>query len=268
MLFFILAGQFGVFATKAWPQKKLAPAVAASLRDTLHKTATIRIFTPRLDRAAGPPNYFLSHRQLSRPRVGLALSGGGARALFQIGVLQALEANNIPIDFIAGTSMGSVVGGLYAAGYNAAQLHDIALEIPWDDITVDTPPRTSLFLAQRQERERAFLQVRFRGRKPYIRPAITAGQKLLTVLTDLTMRANYRAGAGFDLLRIPFRAVATDLYSGESVIIADGDLAEAMRASVAVPFLFAPAPRGDMLLIDGGLLNNIPVDVCAATSTS
>jgi len=220
-----------------------------------------RIFAPNLAQESGPPHYFLAHRELARPRVGLALSGGGARSLFQIGVLQALEEQGVAIDFIAGTSMGSIIGGLYAAGYNAKQLREIVLNIAWDDITVDTPPRTNLFLAQRQERERAFLQVRFRGLKPYIPPAITAGQKMLKVLTDLTMRANYRASAGFDRLRIPFRAIATDLYSGQEIIIGDGDLAEAMRASTAVPLIFAPAPRGDMLLVDGGLLNNIPADV-------
>jgi len=220
-----------------------------------------KIFVPSLARECGPPNYFLAHRELARPRVGLALSGGGARALFQIGVLQALEEQGVAIDFIAGASMGSVLGGLYAAGYNAKQLREIVNTILWDDIAVDTPPRTNLFLTQRQERERAFLQVRFRGWRPYIPPAITAGQKLLAVLTDLTMRANYRASAGFDHLRIPFRAIATDLYGGKEVILADGDLAEAMRASIAVPFLFAPVPRGDMLLADGGLMNNLPVDV-------
>ncbi|MDZ7291408.1 MAG: patatin-like phospholipase family protein [candidate division KSB1 bacterium] len=232
----------------AWRSNTLAPQ-------------NTKVFIPRLDRAVGPPNYFLPHREPVRPRVGLALSGGGARALFQIGVLQALEEYEVPIDFIAGTSMGSVVGGLYAAGYSVKQLRETARTIQWQDITVDTPPRTSLFLAQRQERERAFLQIRFQGLKPYIPPAITAGQKLLTVLTDLTMRANYQASMGFDHLRIPFRTVATDLYSGKEIIIADGDLAEAMRASLAVPFLFAPLPRGGMLLADGGLLNNIPVDV-------
>ncbi len=264
VIFLTFAGPNLGFTLPRWPQENFAAASVAS-RDTLHGHAPwqepAQIFTPRLDRVAGPPNYFLPHRELSRPRVGLALSGGGARALFQIGVLQALEENGIAIDFVAGTSMGSVVGGLYAAGYNVTQLYDIALTIPWDDITVDTPPRTSLFLAQRQERERAFLQVRFRGLKPYIPPAITAGQKLLTVLTDLTMRANYRASAGFDHLRIPFRAMATDLYSGKEIAISDGDLAEAMRASLAVPFLFSPLSRGDMLLADGGLVNNIPVNV-------
>lgn len=262
-LFLLGASPIWGFTLPRFPQENLVSTAVAS-RDTSHDQAAqppAQIFTPRLDRIAGPPNYFLQHCELSRPRVGLALSGGGARALFQIGVLQALEENGIAIDFIAGTSMGSVVGGLYAAGYSVTQLYDIALTVPWNDITVDTPPRTSLFLAQRQERERAFLQVRFRGVKPYIPPAITAGQKLMTVLTDLTMRANYRASAGFDHLRIPFRAIATDLYSGKEIVINDGDLAEAMRASLAVPFLFSPLSRGDLLLADGGLVNNIPVDV-------
>ncbi len=263
-IFLLGAGPIWGLAPPRCPQENFALASVAS-RDTSHGEAPrqqpAQVFTPRLARVVGPPNYFLAHHELSRPRLGLALSGGGARALFQIGVLQALEEHGIAVDFIAGTSMGSVVGGLYAAGYNVTQLYDIALTIPWDDITVDTPLRTNLFLAQRQERERAFLQLRFRGLQPYIPPAITAGQKLLTVLTDLTMRANYRASAGFDYLRIPFRAVATDLYSGREIIISDGDLAEAMRASIAVPFLFAPAPRGDMLLADGGLVNNIPVNI-------
>ena len=239
-------------------QNSSAPAVTRS--DELPPPPA-RVFSPNLARVNGPPNYFLAHRELARPRVGLALSGGGSRGLFQIGVLLALEEHGVPIDFIAGTSMGSIVGGLYAAGYSAKQLREIVENIAWQDITVDTPPRTNLFVAQRQERERAFLQLRFRGWQPYIPPAITAGQKMLAVLTDLTMRANYRAGAGFDHLRIPFRALAVDLYGGREVVIADGDLAEALRASTAVPLIFAPAAQGEMLLVDGGLLNNIPVSV-------
>ena len=240
------------------PTSSPAPVITRS--DDLPRQSA-HVFLPKLGRANGPPQYFLAHGELARPRVGLALSGGGSRGLFQIGVLLALEEHGVPIDFIAGTSMGSIVGGLYAAGYSAEQLREIVKNIAWEDITVDTPPRTNLFVAQRQERERAFLQLRFRGRRPYIPPAITAGQKMLAVLTDLTMRANYRAGAGFDHLRVPFRALAVDLYSGREVAIADGDLAEALRASTAVPLIFAPAAQGDMLLVDGGLLNNIPVSV-------
>jgi len=215
----------------------------------------------------GSPHYFIEHRELRRPRIGLALSGGGARALAQVGVLLALEENNIPIDFIAGTSMGSVIGGLYAAGYSARQLMDITKNIPWGELMVDTPPRTALFIAQKAERDRSYLQIRFNGLKPYIPPALTPGQKLITILTDLTMRANYRASANFDNLRIPFRAVTTDLFSGKEVVIADGELAEAMRASVAFPLLLAPMPRDSMLLVDGGLLNNIPVSVARSQNT-
>lgn len=226
--------------------------------DVLHEK---REFHPPYAAAVGPPHFFLEHRELRRPRVGLALSGGGARCLAQAGVLLALEENAIPIDFIVGTSMGSVIGGLYAAGYSARQIIDIARQIRWGDLMVDTPPRTTLFIAQKAERDRSYLQVRFNGLQPYIPPALTAGQKLITLLTDLTMRANYRASANFDNLRIPFRAVATDLYSGRQFIIADGELAEAMRASVAVPLLLTPVPRDSMLLLDGGLVNNIPVDI-------
>ncbi len=222
---------------------------------------TRREFQPAFAGTLGPPHYFLEHRQLRRPRVGLALSGGGARALAQVGVLLALEEHGIPIDLIAGTSMGGVIGGLYAAGYSARQLMDITRNIPWGELMVDTPPRSTLFIAQKAERDRSYLQIRFNGFKPYIPPALTPGQKLITLLTDLTMRATYRASANFDNLRIPFRAVATDLYSGKEVIIADGDLAEALRASVAMPLLLAPVSRDSMLLVDGGLVDNIPVSV-------
>jgi NTE family protein len=218
-------------------------------------------FRPIYAGTVGPPHFFLEHRELRRPRVGLALSGGGARALAQLGVLRALEDNGIPIDFIAGTSMGSVIGGLYAAGYTARQLEEIIKNIPWGELMVDTPPRNTLFIAQKAERDRSYLQIRFNGWKPYIPPALTPGQKLITILTDLTMRANYRASSNFDNLRVPFRAIATDLYSGREIVIADGELAEAMRASVAVPLLLAPVSRDSLLLVDGGLVNNIPVSV-------
>jgi NTE family protein len=220
-----------------------------------------KTFHPSFAEKVGPPHFFIEHRELRRPRIGLALSGGGARALAQVGVLLALEDNNIPIDFIAGTSMGSVLGGLYAAGYSARQLMEITKNIPWGELMVDTPPRTALFIAQKAERDRSYLQIRFNGFKPYIPPALTSGQKLIAILTDLTMRANYRASANFDNLRIPFRAVTTDLFSGKEVVIADGELAEAMRASAAFPLLLAPMPRDSMLLVDGGLLNNIPVSI-------
>ncbi|MGB2768409.1 MAG: patatin-like phospholipase family protein, partial [Candidatus Zixiibacteriota bacterium] len=124
-----------------------------------------------------------------RPRVGLALSGGGARGLAQIGILKVLEREDIPIDFIAGTSMGGILGGLYAAGYSAEELERITKDIDWNDLLIDTPPRLSLFLSQREEKEGSLFQFRLDGLKPYIPTALTSGQKLTNLFTNLCMRA-------------------------------------------------------------------------------
>jgi len=194
-------------------------------------------------------------------KVGLALSGGGARGFSQIGILKVLEKENIPIDFIAGTSMGGIVGGLYACGYSAQELEELALRIDWMDLLSDTPPRLSLLLSQREERERSFVKVRFDGLKPYIPQALTSGQKVSNLLTDLTMSANFLARSDFDRLKIPFRSVTTDLVSGKEVVLKSGDLAEALRATMAVPLAFTPVEKGEMLLMDGGLVDPIPVDV-------
>ncbi len=218
-------------------------------------------FQPKLGKVHGNPHYFMPYRELARPRVGLALSGGGARSLAQIGVLQALEENNVQIDFIAGTSMGSFVGGMYASGYSAPQLREIVKQIAWEDIMKDTPPRSNLLLSQKQDHELALLQVRFNGLKPAIPRALTAGQKLHSVLTELTWKANYWASGSFDYLRMPFRALATDVYSGEEVVLEHGSLSEAMRASGAMPLLITPVEKDGMLLVDGGVTNNIPVDI-------
>ncbi len=202
-----------------------------------------------------------------RPRVGLALSGGGARGLAQIGILKVLERERIPIDFIAGTSVGGILGGLYAAGYSPEELERIALDIDWNDLLSDTPPRLSLFLSQREEKEGSLFQFRLDGFKPYIPTALTSGQKLTNLFTSLSMRANLTSrwlqepDASFDNLKIPFRAVTTDLVTGERVILDSGDLAQALKATMAIPLAFSPVEMGESLLVDGGLVDPIPVDV-------
>ncbi|MBC8183986.1 patatin-like phospholipase family protein [candidate division KSB1 bacterium] len=207
------------------------------------------------------PQYcFIPYKQLQRPKIGLALSGGGARGFAQIGVLQILEANKIPIDFIVGTSIGSIIGGLYAAGYSPDQIIEITKQIDWANIMVDKPPRTNMFVAQKQESGKAILQLRFNGTKLSIPQAITPGQKLTSILTSLTLRADFQTSSNFDQLKIPFRALACDLVTGNKVLLKDGNLAEAMRSSTAVPLLFDPVSRDNMMLVDGGLINNIPVD--------
>jgi NTE family protein len=202
-----------------------------------------------------------------RPKVGLALAGGGARGLAQIGILKVFEREGIPIDFIAGTSMGGILGGLYAAGYSARELEEIAKNIDWNDLLTDTPPRLSLFLSQREEKEGSLFQFRLDGLKPSIPTALTSGQKLTSLFTNLCMRADLTSRwfknpySSFDNLRIPFRAVTTDLVTGERVILDSGDLAEALRATMAIPLAISPVESEERLLVDGGLVDPIPVEV-------
>lgn len=196
-----------------------------------------------------------------RPKIGLALSGGGARGFAHIGVLKVLEELNIPIDFIAGTSMGSVIGGFYALGYSPEELVDIATTLDWQSAFNDNPPRKSLFFEQKKEASKFLLEFGFEGFKLEIPAGLAAGQKLSNLFSLLAIPAT--GITHFDQLKIPFRAVATDIVTGAEVIL-DGSqlsLAESIRASMAVPFVFTPLDFGDKLLVDGGLVKNLPVDV-------
>jgi NTE family protein len=239
---------------------------ASALTDSLEESQKIVI---RLDFLHHPSEGipFPLRTITQRPKIGLALSGGGARGLAQIGVLKVLERENIPIDFIAGTSMGGILGGLYAAGYSADELERIAKDIDWNDLLTDTPPRLSLLLSQREEKAGSLFQFRLDGLKPYIPTAITSGQKLTNLFTNLCVRANLTSQwfknphSSFDNLTIPFRAVTTDLVTGERVILDSGDLAQALKATMAIPLAFSPVELEDRLLVDGGLVDPIPVDV-------
>jgi NTE family protein len=204
-----------------------------------------------------------TQRRLDRPKVGLVLSGGGARALAQIGVLRVLENHHIPVDLIVGNSLGSVVGGLYASGYTVAQIESVALHVNWDDLLSfsEDIKRSDLFLEQKQSSDFGYLVIRLDGLQPIIPSSISNGQRVTNFFMNLTLQALYHPDPGFDQLKIPFRSVATDLRKGKRVILGDGSLAEAMRASITVPFLYPPLEKDSMALVDGGLLSNIPVDV-------
>ncbi len=194
-------------------------------------------------------------------KVGLVLSGGGARGFAHIGVLKALEENNIPIHLLVSTSMGSIIGGFYAAGYNAEQLAQIIKGIEWQNFFSDDNYRTNLFWAQKTNPRRHILEVRFDKGLPYIPSSINTGQKIFDIIYSRLLKANFQAANNFNNLRIPFRAVATDLVSGRKVVLSHGDLAEAISASSATPILFAPVPWEGMELVDGGVRDNLPVDV-------
>ncbi len=210
-----------------------------------------------------PAGKFFPYMEAGGPKVALVLSGGGARGVAQIGVLQALEQAHIPIDLIVGTSMGSIIGGLYASGYNADELDSVALSQNWNQLLAlsDAVSRSDLFLQQKQVAEQSFLVIRLNGLTPVLPSSLSSGQRLTTLLTKLVLNAPFRVIHSFDDLKIPFRAVATDMISGKRVVISQGDLAQALRASSTVPVVFSPIRTDSLRLVDGGLVSNIPVDV-------
>jgi NTE family protein len=197
------------------------------------------------------------------PKVALVLSGGGARGLATIGVLKVLEENHIPIDLIVGTSMGSVIGGFYAAGYSPEQLRRIADTTNWADVINydDQSARREMFLDQKLATDRSVIVLRFNGLEPIIPSAYSAGQNLNSYLNYYALQALYHPNPSFEDFRIPFRAVTTDIISGKQFVFKSGDLAQALRASVAVPLLFSSVHQDSMQLLDGGILSNLPVDV-------
>jgi NTE family protein len=202
------------------------------------------------------------------PRIGLVLSGGGARGTAQIGVLKAFEAFGVPIDFISATSMGAVIGGLYASGYTSTEIESLALTTKWDEVLSlnDESNRTDLAIDQKLAADWSFLVVRFQGLQPVIPHAVSSGQRLTNFLSEETLQALYHPNPSFDDLKIPFRAVTTDLITGQRIILSKGSLAKAIRASSTVPLLFNPIEQDSLRLIDGGLLLNIPVDVAREES--
>lgn len=194
-----------------------------------------------------------------RPRIGLVLSGGSAHGFAHVGVLLVLEELRVPVDVVAGTSMGSVVGGLYASGMSPAEMQDLLLTTDWEDLLDDRPSRDRLSYRRKQDDVLNYVDLEMGlTRKGISFPSgLIAGQKLGFLLKALTLGTV--GTESFDELPIPFRCVATDIATGEKVVLSGGSLAEAIRASVSIPGVFSPVPRGDRLLVDGGLVENLPV---------
>ena len=192
------------------------------------------------------------------------LSGGGARGTAHIGVLKVLEQMRVPIDAIAGTSMGAVVGGLYASGLSARDIERIMTSINWQDAFRDKPPREDLTLRRKQEDENFLVNfpLGLRGGRIILPRGLIQGQRLTETLRRLTLPV--ARISNFDDLPTPFRAVATDLETGEAVVMGSGDLTSAMRASLSAPGVFAPVEREGRLLVDGGIADNVPVDIARA----
>ena len=194
-------------------------------------------------------------------KIGLALSGGGALGIAHIGVLKAFEEEGIPIDIIAGTSMGSIVGGLYASGYSSTDQRRIVQEIDWVNIFNAKPQFDMELIGSRYGVFEPLLRLRFELWEIYIPPGFNNGQSISNELFNYTSAANFSAGANFDNLSVPYRAIAVDTSTGKAVSLGKGELSQAIRASMAIPMIFHPTRFGNSLLIDGGVLNNLPTDI-------
>ncbi len=196
-----------------------------------------------------------------RPRIGLVLGGGGARGIAHIGVLKVLKELRIPVDCISGTSMGAIVGGLYASGMSIEEIEHLTKHMDWRDALNDRPSRNFRSFRRKEEDNLNLMafEMGFNGGQVAFPRGIIAGQKLSFVLKTRTLAV---AGIdNFDELPVPFRAVASDIVSGEKVVLKRGNLPEAMRASMSVPTIFSPVEIEGRTLVDGALVDNVPIDI-------
>jgi len=201
-----------------------------------------------------------------RPKVGLVLSGGGARGVAHVGVLKVLEELHVPVDFIAGTSMGSLVGGIYASGVSPEDMEKLIGAVDWESIFTDYPARQDMPWRRKQDDFSSLfgLELGLRNGKVLLPMGTTAGYKFEFLLTEFVGLEAGRAEKVFDSLPIPYRAVAMDLESGEMKVFDRGTLVKAMRASMSIPAAFAPVEIDGRLYVDGGMVRNLPVDVARA----
>ncbi len=196
-----------------------------------------------------------------RPKIALVLGGGGARGAAHVGVIRALEEMRIPVDYIVGTSMGALVGGLYATGMSSDELTSLMTEIDWADMFVDKARRQDRPYRRKRDDNLGLYaaKIGLSEGSSRLRPGALAGQKIEFLLNSLVGVRNQTRD--FDDLSIPFRAVAADILTAEVAVLDSGNLATAMRASMALPAVFDPVEYEDKLLVDGGVLMNVPVSV-------
>ncbi|MBN1534412.1 MAG: patatin-like phospholipase family protein, partial [Spirochaetes bacterium] len=213
---------------------------------------TIALVLPLL-----PPAILAQQKAGTRPKVGLVLSGGGAKGIAHVGVLKVLEEAGVKVDYIAGTSMGSIVGGFYAIGYDAKSLEKFALEEPWDELLSDEMSLRNIPIEEKNDESKYILSFALKGFGFELPKGVIKGQKLMTRLSILTLP--YHQVQDFNKLPIPFRCVATDIETGEAVVFDRGFLPKALRASMSIPSALTPVEIDGRLLVDGGVVRNFPV---------
>ena len=200
---------------------------------------------------------FSQESERKNPRVGLVLSGGGAKGFAHIGVLKTLDSLGVRVDYVAGTSMGAVIGGLYAAGYSGKQLDSIISAANFDLLITDAVPRKSKTFYERKNAEKYALSLPFSNFKIHLPSSISRGQNVFNLLSKLTL--NVSGVKDFSKLPVPFYCIATDMQTGQEVVLDHGNLAQAIAASSALPTLYQPVTLDNKLLMDGGIVNNYPI---------
>lgn len=198
--------------------------------------------------------------QPQRKKVGLVLSGGGAKGMAHIGALKVIEEAGIPIDYIVGTSMGSIIGGLYAIGYTPEQMDSMVRNQDWSFLLSDRIPRSEMNMMERESDEKYVISVPFsKSSIKEVTGGVIKGQNISNLFSELTL--GYHNKIDFNKLPTPFACVSENLVTGEEYVFQEGVLATAMRASMAIPGVFTPVRLDSMVLIDGGVTNNYPVNI-------
>lgn len=199
-----------------------------------------------------------------RKKVGVVLSGGGAKGVAHIGALKVIEEAGIPIDYIVGTSMGSIIGGLYSIGYTPEQLDSMVKKQDWTFLLSDRIKRSQQTMSEREKSETYVLSLPLTGKgfKEQASGGVIKGQNLANLFSDLTV--GYHDSIDFNKMPIPFACVSENVVNGDEIVFHNGVLATAMRASMAIPGVFTPVRIDSMVLVDGGMKNNYPVNVAKA----
>lgn len=197
------------------------------------------------------------------PGIALVLEGGGAKGIAHVGFLLALEENDVRISAIAGTSMGALMSGLYSCGYSAAQLDSLCRDMDWDHLFSSTPASRLTFLPDRVRGRQDLVSLNLQGLSPTLPASAVSNMRVGFLLSGLTGPIQVMKGFSFDSLRIPLRVVASDLISRDRVIFRKGELYRFLLASMAIPGVFAPIEEDSLLLVDGGIFDNLPVDAAA-----
>jgi NTE family protein len=202
-------------------------------------------------------NNALSQQKPGRPKIGLTLSGGGAKGIAHIGILKALDSAGLKIDYITGTSMGSIVGALYAVGYSGNQIEKIAKEINWNDLLSNTSDMRSIIMEEKDEYGKYAVELPYQNHGFRLPTGVVESEELWLKFSELFFPVSDIKS--FDKFSIPFKCIATNAANGEMVVLDKGEIAQAVRSSMAIPSFFTAVDYNGKKLVDGGLVRNFPV---------